>query len=121
MSLIAENTIFILYFSQILPKFHNGGRKSYKYFDQGKKSNYFSLIREKCRKYIKKLLLEKDSIQDELMFLKRVILWYGMLCYPMLGMVWGVWYSIVCLCYAMRFICYAMVHVVKDKHSTSVC
>ena len=67
------------------------------------------------------MLLEKDSIQDELMFLKRVILWYGMLCYPMLGMVWGVWYSIGCLCCAMRFICYAMVHVVKDKHSTSVC
>ena len=67
------------------------------------------------------MLLEKDSIQDELIFLKRVILWYGMLCYPMLGMVWGVWYSIGCLCYAMRFICYAMVHVVKDKHSTSVC
>ena len=38
------------------------------------------------------------------------MVWYGMLCY---GMVWKVWY-------AMRFQCYAMVYVVKDKHIATV-
>ena len=33
---------------------------------------------------------EHDSVQDKQMFLKRVLLWYGMVCYAMLcyPMVW---------------------------------
>ena len=47
--------------------------------------NYFSLIREKGPKLdpesvVKELNGESDSVQNEHMFLKRVILWYDMLC-----------------------------------------
>ena len=77
---------------------------------------------------MQKVLLKKyyvhDSVhvQDKQMFLKRVILWYGMVCYAMVwyGMVWKVWYAMRFQCYAMRFLCYAMVFVVKDKHSATV-
>ena len=41
---------------------------------------------------------EHDSVQKKQMFLKRVI---------------KIWY-------AMRFLCYAMVYVLKDKHSATV-
>ena len=54
------------------------------------------------------------------MFLKRFILWYGMLCY---GMVWKAWYAMRFQCYAMyeiSMLCYEMVYVVKDKHSATV-
>ena len=61
------------------------------------------------------------------MFLKRFILWYGMLCYPMLcyPMLWYGMESMVCyeismLCYEISMLCYAMVYVVKDKHSATV-
>ena len=56
------------------------------------------------------------------MFLKRVILWYGMLCYPMIwyGMERMVCYEISMLCYEISMQCYAMVYVVKDKHSATV-
>ena len=42
---------------------------------------------------------ERDSIQNEHMSLKRVILWYPMLCCAILcyGIVWKVWH-------AMRFL-----------------
>ena len=55
------------------------------------------------------------------------MVWYGMVCYAILcyGMVWKVWYAMRFQCYAMRFLCfamlcYAMVYVVKDKHSATV-
>ena len=56
------------------------------------------------------------------MLLKRVILWYGMICYAFLcyGMVWKVRYAMRFQWYAMKFLCYAMVFVVKDKHSATV-
>ena len=61
------------------------------------------------------------------MFLRRVILWYGMVwygmvCYPMLwyGMESMVWYEISMFYYAISMLCYAMVYVVKDKHSAIV-
>ena len=44
-------------------------------------------------------------------FLKRVILWYGMesmVCYE------------IAMLYAMIFLCYAKVYVVKDKHSATI-
>ena len=63
-------------------------KKSTKKLITAKQTNYFSLLREIDRNQIQKVLLEKydegDSIQNEHIFLKRVILWYGMLCYPML-------------------------------------
>ena len=70
---------------------------------------------------------EHDSVQDKQIFLKRVILWYGMVCYAMLSYAM-VWYGK----YGMRWdfnamlwdfcalLCYAMVYVVKDKHSATV-
>ena len=65
---------------------------------------------------------EHDSEQDKEMFLKRFILWYGMLCYPMqwYGMESMVCYEISMLCYEISMLCYAMVYVVKDKHSATV-
>ena len=56
------------------------------------------------------------------MFLKRVILWYAMLCYPMIwyGMERMVCYEISMLCYEISMLCYVMVYVVKDKHSATV-
>ena len=56
------------------------------------------------------------------MFFKRVILWYGMLCYPMLGygMESMVCYEISMLCYEISMLRYTMVNVVKDKHSATV-
>ena len=56
---------------------------------------------------------DRDSLQDKHVFLNRVILWHGMLCYPM------VWYAMGFICYTMRFVCYAMVYVVKDKHNVT--
>ena len=44
---------------------------------------------------------ERDSIQDEHMFLKRVILWYAILFYAM------VWYGM----HRMLWDFYAMLHV----------
>ena len=44
--------------------------------------------------------------------MSRVILWYGILCYPMLC------YGIESLvCNEISMLCFAMVYVVKDKHS----
>ena len=68
---------------------------------------------------------EHDSVQDKQMFLKRVILymvWYGMVCYPMLwyGMESMVCYEISMVCYAISMLCYAMIYVVKDKLSGTV-
>ena len=75
---------------------------------------------------------EHDCVQDKQMFLKRVILWYGMVWYGM------VWYGMVCyamLSYAMVWYgkygmlwdfnamlwdFYAMVYFVKDEHSATV-
>ena len=61
------------------------------------------------------------------MFLKRIILWYGMVWYPMLcyHMLWNGMESMVCyeismLCYEISMLCYVMVYVVKDKHSATV-
>ena len=51
---------------------------------------------------------EHYSVQDKQMFLKRVNLWYGMLCYAMLWYGMEVWYAMRFQCYAMRFLCYAM-------------
>ena len=72
-------------------------------------------MRGKGRNKIQKVLSlkydEQDSVQDKQMFFKRVILWYGMVCYAILvcyGMVWKVWYAMRFQCYAMRFLCYAM-------------
>ena len=53
------------------------------------------------------------------MFLKRVILWYGMVCYVLLSYAM-VWYEISMLCYEISLQCYAMFYVVKDKHSVTV-
>ena len=72
------------------------------------------------------MLLKKydkhDSVQVKQMYLKRVILWYGMLCYAILcyGMENMVCYEISMLCYDISMQCYAMVYVVKDKHSGTV-
>ena len=65
---------------------------------------------------------EHDCVQDKQMFFKRVILWYGMLCYPMLGygMESMVCYEISMLCYEISMLRYTMVNVVKDKHSATV-
>ena len=65
---------------------------------------------------------EHDSVQDKQMFLKRAILWYGMLCYAILcyGMESMVCYDISMLCYEISMLCYAVVYVVKDKHSATV-
>ena len=51
------------------------------------------------------------------------MVWYAMLCYPMLwyGMESMVCYEISMLCYEISMLCYAMVYVVKDKHSATVC
>ena len=56
------------------------------------------------------------------MLLKRIILWYGMLFYAFLcyGMVWKVRYAMRFQWNAMKFLSYAMVFVVKDKHSATV-
>ena len=43
------------------------------------------------------------------------MVWYAMLCY---GMVWYGMKSMVC--YEISMLCYAMVYVVKDKHSATV-
>ena len=50
------------------------------------------------------------------------MVWYGMLCYPMLwyGMESMVFYEFSMLCYEISMQCYAMVYVVKDKHSATV-
>ena len=57
-------------------------KKGTKNLIKAKQTNYFSLLRGKGRNYIQKVLLEKydegDSIQN------TVIIWYGMICYPML-------------------------------------
>ena len=45
------------------------------------------------------------------------MVWYAFLCY---GMVWKVWNTMKFQCYAMRFLCFAMVYVVKNKHSATV-
>ena len=47
---------------------------------------------------------------------------YAMLCYPMLGygMESMVCYEISMLCYEISMLHYAMVYVVKDKHSATV-
>ena len=52
---------------------------------KAKKKNYFSLMREKGPKYFLQKYDELDSVQDKQMFLKRVIVWYGMICYAMLS------------------------------------
>ena len=81
--------------------------------------NYFCLMREKGRNKIQIVLLKKydelDSVQDKQLFLKRVILWYGMLCYVMLyyAMVWYGMESMVCseilmLCYEISMLCYGL-------------
>ena len=56
------------------------------------------------------------------MFLIRIILWYGMLCCPMLwnGIESMVCYEILMLCYEISMLCYDMVYVVKDKQSATV-
>ena len=68
------------------------------------------------------------------MFLKRVILLYGMLCYAMLsyamvwygkyGMLWDfnalLWDFNAMLWDFYASLCYAMVYVVKDNYSTTV-
>ena len=53
---------------------------------------------------------EHDSVQDKQMFLKRVILWYGMVCYAMLsyGMVWYGKYGMLWDFNAMLWDFYAM-------------
>ena len=50
------------------------------------------------------------------------MVWYGMVCYPMLwyGMESMVYYEIPMLCYEISMLCFAMVYVVKDKHSATV-
>ena len=51
--------------------------------------NYFSLMREKGPKSdpdsVVKEINEHDNVQDKQMFLKRGILWYGMVCYAMVS------------------------------------
>ena len=43
------------------------------------------------------------------------MVWYAMLCYPML------WYGMESIvCYEISMLCYAMVYVVKDKHTATV-
>ena len=53
-------------------------------------------MREKGRNKMQKVLLKKyyehDSVQDEQMFLKRVIIWYVMVWYAMLSYA-TVWYG----------------------------
>ena len=84
---------------------------------KAKQANYFSLMRQTGRYKIQKMLLKKydedDSVQDNEMFLKRVILWYGMVCYAMqcYPMVWYGMESMVCyeismLCNEMSILCY---------------
>ena len=53
---------------------------------------------------------EHDSVQDKQMFLKRVILWYGMVCYAMLScaMVWYGKYGMLWDFNAMLWDFYAM-------------
>ena len=69
-------------------------------------------MREKGRNKIQKVLLlkydEQDSVQDKQMFFKRVILWYGMVCFPMLwyGMESMEYYEISMLCYEISMLCY---------------
>ena len=62
------------------------------------------------QKELLKKYYEHDSVQDKQMFLKRVILWYGMVWYGMLcyAMLWKLWYAMRFQCNAMRFLCYAM-------------
>ena len=43
------------------------------------------------------------------------MLWYGMIWYGMYGMLWYFF-----LCYEICMLCYAMVYVVKEKHSATV-
>lgn len=48
-----------------------------------------------------------------------------MVCYAILymvwySMIWRVWYVIRFVFHGMRFVCYAMVYVEKDKHSLTV-
>ena len=58
---------------------------------------------------------ERDIIQNKHMFLKRVVLWYVMLCYHML------WYGMESMvCHDISMLSYAIVSVVKDKHSATV-
>ena len=56
------------------------------------------------------------------MFLKRVIVWYGMICYAMLwcGMESMICYDISMLCYDITMPCYVLVYVEKDKYSATV-
>ena len=53
---------------------------------------------------------EHDSVQDKQIFLKRVILWYGMVCYAMLSyaMVWYGKYGMLWDFNAMLWDFYAM-------------
>lgn len=60
------------------------------------------------------IYVELDSLQDELMFLKRVIQWHTMLRYPMIwyGMeyivcygIYMLFYEICMLCYEIRMLC----------------
>ena len=63
---------------------------------------------------------EHDCVQDKQMFLKRVVLWYGMVCYAMLCYPM-LWYGMErMICYDISMLCYAIVYVVKDKHSASM-
>ena len=76
---------------------------------------YFFLNQRKRVEIRSRFFLEKYDERDKHMILKRVILWHGMLCYPML------WYGMKCtLIYGVSMlwismVCYAMVYVVKDK------
>ena len=84
-----------------------------------KQATFFSLMRERGRNKIQKVLLKKynehDSVQDKLMFFKRTILWYAMLYYPML------WYYMESMvCYEIYMLCYAMINDVNDKHGATV-
>ena len=71
--------------------------------EKGPKFNPESVIRE--------IYDERDSIQNEHTFFKRVILWYAMLSY---AMVWYGKYGMLWYFYDMLWDFYAMVYVVKD-------
>lgn len=78
-------------------------KKGVNFLIKGKKTNWFSLRREKGRNQIQKALLEKygehDGKQAEHIRLKRIVLWYAVVCYPM------VWYGMTwCGVYGMTFI-----------------
>ena len=104
----------------------------YKNFNQGKTSE-LSFFNERKRAGIRSTKSCYRNIMNRILyriskcFLKRVFLWYGMLCYAILSyaMVWYgtesmVYYEISMLCYEISMLCYAMVYVVKDKHSATV-